>query len=63
MKRIFTNPAAQNDVFVPADTSSNVQEGAPAGYASVKASTDTSITERPHILTRRAARWNRRQVR
>lgn len=63
MKRLFTNPSAQNHVFVPADTSANMLEITPASYAAGEASNKTSISERPHILNRRNARWSRRQVR
>ncbi len=53
---IHMTPAAT--AAFASNSAANVLEGAPSGYATVK--TVTSITERPHILTRRGARWARR---
>lgn len=47
-------PALGNDV------SKNAMEGAPANLHGVKAHNSVSVTERPHILMRRANRWSRR---
>lgn len=43
-----------------AEASKNVMEGAPSGLAGIKAQNSVSVTERPHILLRRTARWARR---
>ncbi len=58
MKRtVFT----QGDVTAPVQTgfAQNVMEGAPVSAQTVKAGT-LNVSDRPHILARRNARWNRR---
>ncbi len=42
------------------NVSKNALEGAPANLHGVKAHNSVSVTERPHILMRRANRWSRR---
>ena len=57
MKRTITSTTTETQGFVSM-SSDNVMEGVPSGLATVKAA--TSIDTRPHILTRRSARWARR---
>ena len=59
MKFAILNTHKAAPTFVPS-ASANMLEGAPHGVAKIKTGASVSITERPHILTRRAARWARR---
>ncbi len=59
MKNTIHTTQAANTAHVSPETT-NLLEGAPSGYATVK--TAVTITERPHILTRRGARWARRST-
>ena len=47
--------------FFPA-VSKNVQEVQPVNKATVSVTADVTATDRPHVLTKRSARWARRDA-
>lgn len=47
--------------FIPS-VSKNVQETQPTNRATVSVTSDVTDVDRPHVLTKRSARWARRSA-